>query len=370
MQRISNYGSTLQAYALWQLLQSKAPSANIRYIDYEPGAPLIEAPENDEYHGPRRVVAKLIRYNSTSTTLSNRVRFFNHKRRYSSQYLPSIGVQGARDTSTKVDLQIIGSDEVFNCVQANARVGYTPDLFGSGSRAKHLATYAASFGNTTLQKIEDFGLQSELSTYLKRFDDLSVRDANSKEIVENLTGRTPAVHLDPTLVYDFSADQNVAAPIPARRPYMIVYGYSGSFTPEENRAVAGFAKRAGLQVLAFGGLQESADYFIDCHPFEILEYFRRAEFVVTDTFHGSIFSIINEIPFATIVRPNDGHRRSNSEKLGYLLESLGMVDRELKNPSLLSSVLEDDPDFARARAFRDVGRISACNYISGLLDRI
>ena len=48
------------------------------------------------------------------------------------------------------DVLIIGSDEVFNCLQTNADVGYSLELFGKNHKSKKLISYAASFGNTTL----------------------------------------------------------------------------------------------------------------------------------------------------------------------------------------------------------------------------
>ena len=66
-----------------------------------------------------------------------------------------------------------------------------------------MITYAASFGNTTLEKLEKYQKAGEVGNLLKEFDAISVRDANSGSIVEQLTGKEPVYNLDPVLTYDY-----------------------------------------------------------------------------------------------------------------------------------------------------------------------
>lgn len=356
MQRIHNYGSSLQAYALRQLILGVQPRATVSFVDYEPGAPLIATASDRiavRYGHAGRVFAKLRDYNKVDARLLDKLRFFNHKRRYASKYLPLIGVSSSPNRDFDLDLQIIGSDEVFNCVQGNTNVGYTRELFGYGSIARSVVTYAASFGNTTLRKIHTVGIGDELAANFARFAAVSVRDRSSAQIVESLTGRVPEIHLDPTLVYPLIDDPRIPAGRQHQGRYLIVYGYSGRFDTREDALVRSYADRIGARVLAFGGLQASADRFIDCDPFTLLAYFRDAEAVVTDTFHGTIFSIINEVPFVTLIRKSDGHAYGNMEKLGYLLEALGLSDRALPNGADLSALLDQPINYDAVREVRD-----------------
>lgn len=68
-----------------------------------------------------------------------------------------LGVTEEMNYNPELDCLVIGSDEVFNCIQKNSNVGYSPELFGKDNRAKKLITYAASFGNTTLEKLDRYG---------------------------------------------------------------------------------------------------------------------------------------------------------------------------------------------------------------------
>ena len=324
MHRILNYGSFLQGYALKKMLQSLNPTAEVGFLDYKPGAPLLKSPE-ESGRGFVRITRKLSEYSKVDSSLADKIRFFNHKRTYASRYFPMLGLSVEPNHNLHIDLQVIGSDEVFNCVQANANVGYSRDLFGHESPAKRLISYAGSFGNTTIQKLKKYNLVDELSQDFARFDDISVRDENSRCIIRELTGKDPSVNVDPVLAYDY---MNECKHIPGRRllsrRYIIAYGYSGRFTSEENSLIRRYARSRGLEVICIGGVQGCCDRFLDCTPFEVLSLFRDAEGIVTDTFHGTIFSIINKKNFLTLIRRSQGEGYGNEEKINFLLKSLGL----------------------------------------------
>ena len=338
MQRIHNYGSSLQAYSLGRLIEEATPDARVSFVDYRPG-PLLLGDREAPTSKLGRIVQKVREYNSVDAPLSDKLRFFEHKRAYGRRYFPELGIPANPNYDLPLECQVIGSDEVFNCVQSNTKVGYSSDLFGRGSRARRLISYAASFGNTTLEKIQVVGIESELQADLKKFHSISVRDKNSYNLVSRLTGREPELHVDPTLAYGLMGDSRIPTWRLHQDPYIIVYGYSGRLTSEENKSLSDYAGRIGARILTFGGLQACGDSFVECGPFELLAYFRDAIGVVTDTFHGTIFSIINHRPFATIIRSSAGIGYGNEEKLGYLLESFGLSSRRLAEPSGIDALL-------------------------------
>lgn len=348
MQRIFNYGSSLQSYSLKRLFEESAEDVRVSFIDYHAGKPLVTL---EEPTAPgRRALAKITEYTAVKSSWMDRLRFLNHKRRYADRYFPSLGITAERNYDTAVDLHVIGSDEVFNCVQANTNVGFSRDLFGHTSTATRLISYAASFGNTTLSRIEEYGIRSKLSDDLSRFDAISVRDENSAGIIEKLTGTVPAIHVDPVLAYAGLLSEPA---VPQRRlyaeKYVLLYGYAGRISRAESASVKDYARRIGAHVLCFGGVQEAADRFIDCSPFELLAYFRDAEAVITDTFHGTILALINSVPFAALVRRSVGNGYGNEQKLLYLLDTFGVRDRQLADPSGLAQLLAEPLDNAAIR---------------------
>ncbi|KRA25696.1 hypothetical protein ASD65_15645 [Microbacterium sp. Root61] len=371
MQRIYNYGSSLQAYALRRLIEGVQPAAEVGFIDYEPGTPLIsaEAEPSKPQGRIRRILSKLREYGDVDAKLRDKLRFFNHKRTYAVKYFPAIGITADRNRDLGIDLQVIGSDEVFNCVQSNINVGYSRDLFGHNSPAQRVVSYAGSFGNTTLAKIDAAGIREQLADDFSEFAAISVRDRNSAHVVESLTGRAAEIHLDPTLVYDFASDPLIPTARQHPGKYVIVYGYSGRLTADENAAVRRYADSIHARVLAFGGLQSSADEFVDCDPFTLLAYFRDASAVITDTFHGTIFSIINEVPFAAIIRTSSGHGYGNEEKLGFLLDILELGDRALRGDDELAGLLDRPIDYTETRLIREREQVRSIDYLSSVLSR-
>ena len=316
MQRIRNYGSTLQGYALKRLLLDAEQDAVVSFVDYRPGEVLIK--EQASSSRVARTLAKVREYSSVDASLVDRARFLNHKRTYEARYLPLLGIPALPNYDQDVDVLVIGSDEVFNCVQSNTNVGYSRDLFGHRSPARKVVSYAASFGNTTLKRIDDFGIRKDLEEDFSRFAAISVRDRNSADIIESLTGDRPVINVDPALAFDYMRRESQ---IPSRRQhadkYILVYGYSGRLDQSENAALKRYARSIGAKIICIGGVQDCCDLFVDCNPFELLAYFRDAEAVVTDTFHGTIFSMINATPFGTIVRTVDRARLRQRGEAGF-----------------------------------------------------
>ncbi len=104
----------------------------------------------------------------------------------------------------------------------------------------------------------------------------------------------------------------------------------------------------GASILCFGGVQECCDRFIDCDPFELLAYFRDAEAIITDTFHGTIFSIINNQPFGTIIRSSVGHGYGNEEKLGFLLDTFGLASQKVTDMTRITDILGNASTISRS----------------------
>lgn len=324
MQRIANYGSFLQAYALKQLIEDLG--YKVEFVDYHVGTPVI-AENADSRNKFVRKLEKGLEVFRYQAPLSHKLSFVQYKMLFSKKYMPLLGVSDEMNYNPTLDCLVIGSDEVFNCIQKNSNVGYSTELFGNENHADRLITYAASFGNTTLEKLKKYKKADEVGKLLKKFNAISVRDANSGSIVEQLTGKEPGYNLDPVLTYDYMNCCDKIPELKADDKYLILYAYAGRVSNDEANWIAEYAKKKKLKVYAIGGIQKGADRFIDCSPFEVLAYFRNAEEVITDTFHGSVFSVITHRPFTTLIRKSVGNGYGNEEKLGDLLNRLGLTER-------------------------------------------
>jgi hypothetical protein len=340
MQRIFNYGSFLQAYGLKKILEEL--DCDVEFVDYHPGKCLIEP---DGGTGLARKLSKVLEVFQYPVSFLDKLRYIRYKKNYAKKCYPYLGIDNTMNYTPQLDVLIIGSDEVFNCVQNNTNVGFSPELFGAGNHADKLISYAASFGNTTIEKLEQYGVKEDVAQWLKKFESLSVRDMNSGNIVRELTGKEPQYHIDPVLAYDFLGKcKEIPEEIP-ETDYMILYGYSGRFSKEECSTIRVYADKNKLKIFCIGGVQNCCDRFIDCSPFQVLAYFQRAECVVTDTFHGTIMSVITHRQFVSVVR-SSGY--GNSEKMTDLLERLELTERMISKKEELEKLLDTVVDYTNA----------------------
>lgn len=364
MQRIYNYGSWLQAYALKKII-AQITICDVEFVDYRIGKTIDSKGIQKIGYYCKLLENGLIEFVTNSKCITHILHFNELDQIYAYKHLYQPLLLGKnsneKNYTPTLDVLVIGSDEVFNCLQNNVRVGYSPELFGFRSKARNKITYAASFGNTTYEKLLANNLKEEIANYISEFDRLSVRDKNSFKIIYKLTGIEPEIHLDPVLMYDFSVEDNKIE-IPEEK-YMIVYAYRNRLSKEEIDAILSYAQMHGLKIYSIGGKYAFADRYIYDSPLNILQYFKYATCVVTDTFHGTIFSVIHKRSFATFIRKSENVGYGNEEKLSDLLVRLNLKDREVRDTQILKLILDKDIDYEQVDRILQLERKKCRNYL-------
>ncbi|NEO22729.1 polysaccharide pyruvyl transferase family protein [Moorena sp. SIO4A5] len=211
----------------------------------------------------------------------------------------------------KFDLIILGSDEIWNF--KNDSRGFDLNYFGKDLREIPTISYAPSLGQISLGD----KIPNQINTYLKQLSSISVRDRNSLEILKSMALNATQV-LDPTFLYDVQ----VINPhkIPKINKYILVY--AGYISTENKQSIQDFSRRYGYKLVAASYDQNWCDYsFVDVGICEWLGLFKNASFIITNTFHGTIFSILNKKDFCVL------DLRSKTNKISNLLEDLKLVDR-------------------------------------------
>ncbi len=337
MQRVINYGSYLQAFALKQLLL-EAGAQSVEFIDIREGI----HPQGYEISGVpyyRRRLKAFLRLVAQGRVFAKQrtLRFMEGVSASIHNCWDRLGL-GEFPSKPEVDLAVIGSDEVFHCCQTTCW-GFTPQLYGDIPNAREVVSYAASFGGSTLEEIKRLGFADTIAENLARLRHISVRDDNSRSIVKTLTGRDARLDIDPVLAYGF-ADEIREAPEPNESDYILLYSYPDRISnPREVKAIIEFARSRGKRLVCAMSRYDWCDRAICPSPFELLGWFRNASMVITETFHGSIFSIITHRQFATIGRD------SAMPKLLSMLEPYGLTDRLVKNCDI-ESVFAGQIDYA------------------------
>ena len=362
MQRVINYGSFLQAYALKQLLLENG-AKDVYFVDIIPGRILIE---ESPFHNSRiKYYVGRVRDIIFNGNVITNIKTIIFTRRLTKSIKSSWNILGLeRVPSRPLDLVIIGSDEVFNCCQGT-QWGYTTQLFGDipESITKEVASYAGSFGFTTLKDLSNYGIEDEIAFYLKKMKAVSVRDENSQKIINSLLKRTVPVHLDPVLAYGYQKEIESFDMSPLNKKYLVIYTYQDK-NYDRNRflEISKFAYNHNLKLVSLFARYDGCDYnVIPKNPIEVLRWFKFADYVITDTFHGTIFSIITKSKFVTFVRSY------NKNKLKFLLMSLHLEQRIIEKPSELDELLRTPINFTQYDEIIAHRRKETYDYIKNLL---
>lgn len=238
----------------------------------------------------------------------------------------------------KMDCTIIGSDMVFSLIQ-----GYNPYMFGIGINSDYIVSYAASAGGTKKNLAKKMGVDIEIKNALNSFKSIGYRDKETKEFIDDLGVETKSFEtIDPVLLYGFDIEKNTwnTGKWNNKVSYLLVYSYHGFLNEKkEYKQIQKYAKENGLKIISCGYYHKWADENINAGPKEFLEMFVNANCVVTDTFHGTIFSIICRKNFVSIIR-------DNGFKLRYLLNESGLSKQVAENNNQIYSILISNIDYS------------------------
>ena len=303
-----NPGAVLQAYALCKVITGMGHEVEI--IDYDPSwrghrLPSMRWRNLRDGKLPCAVLRKIAytRFRSAALSVSA------VKSRDRSQL---------RSASSAYDAIVVGSDQVWNPGIIKGDPSYFLDF---ADKAKcRLIAYAASLGVDTLPPQFDTSVRA----LLQRFDAISVRESGAAKMVSEFLGK-PVQHVaDPTLLV---GSEELRFPgSRGANGYLLAY----MVFPEAREGVAQLARSLDMDIVHVGsgvapgwvtpGLGRTLH---SVGPGEWVELIRRAGFVYTSSFHGTVFSILNRVPFVACAR---GDHNSRVESL---LGLCGLGDRLL-----------------------------------------
>lgn len=360
MQRVENMGSLLQAYALKKTLENMG--CEVEFLDIQPNAAEdklrngnhLDFSTRQESQGLQKLQRKLKKIDKYTV---NRIKVKFHSRaqkRYFADFRRN--VLHIDRTSAHYDICIIGSDEVFGCM-SEVEWGFTTQLFGNVKEAEKVITYAASCGPTRFQDLPE-GVAFKIREAFGRIRAFSVRDKNTLEFVAKLTGKKAQEHLDPVLIYDFSSEVEQADMPKIPKRCCIVYSYQNRFhSQEEAEAIKSFCDRHNLTPVTVAGRQYWTNRHIACSPFQCLKLFEAADFVITDTFHGTIFSAKYAKKFAVLTR------ESNYNKLSDLITRIGIEEHWMRDINELEAKYSINKDTEHICEVIGAGKKAALTYL-------
>lgn len=213
-----------------------------------------------------------------------------------------------------MDALLVGSDQVWRILYIRTHLEDMFLKFAQELPIKRRVAYAASLG---VDKWEYNQEETTLcATLAQRFDAISVREASGIELCRKYLGVDAQCVLDPTLLLESKDYESIIdAEWDASEPYLAVYCLD--ITPVKEEFFNRLAKERGLKVRYFTFGWKST-----LTVEQWLAMLKHASMVVTDSFHGTVFSILFGRDFLTMCNPRRGNTRISG-----LLEQLGLENR-------------------------------------------
>jgi len=315
----TNYGATLQAYALWKIIKHQGHEVEI--IDYRPDKAVKLYLKEIQ---PIKINRRHKRLDFNSRALGNLVKSWKMRNFLVSQMKLSPKKYSTGEALKKFDfdydLVICGSDQVWSL---DSFRGFDPsfylDFIDDQANCRKIS-YAASFGKT-----KELGKYKEvICKLISRFDVISVRETNSIQLLQQECNQQAEKVLDPTFLIEYS---EILSFPQVEEKYILIY--AASMTLEQQNFVRSIAKQKKMKIISVGFPSKIADKnLIGVSPEEWLGYFSKASYIVTHLYHGTIFAIIFKKNFTVFAS------EARSDKIKDLLENIGLENRLLSEAEL------------------------------------
>ena len=318
--RAKNYGAVLQAYALQHTLKQLGSDCEI--VDYkceniDNGYKPFQFSKTDPI---KSILKSIVMYRKRAKKIEQFSSFYNNYLKISNKTYSNSDISECKNL---YDAFISGSDQVWG----PGKEGINPDsiYFLSFADDNQKYSYAASFGVADISDVKAM----QLRPLLKNFQSFSVREKSGADIIENLIDRKAEISIDPSLLLtEDDWDKISRCPVP-KEPYIFLFSVRKpikliSYALE-------LSKKTGYKIYYLQKERlhkiDGIEYLDPVNATEFVGLIKNAEYICTNSFHGTAFSVIYKKNFAVELQ-HIGGRNIRAEEL---LNNLGINDREITN---------------------------------------
>lgn len=369
--KVNNYGAELQAYATQKVLQLMGYDAEI--IDYlfyknprhkrtqmsKPTARMSLRKHLQELLYP--IVAQWKARNYRDLQRERNAKFERFHDENTKQSVCYDTIDKLKSAKLDYDVLLTGSDQVWN---PGIYSSLDPYLLRFGDDSLRRIAYAASFG---VSKVPD-EVRDYYKEALRCYSAIGVREDNAVNLVKNLTGQDAKLVLDPTLLLDKEQWMKVAKPVEGLpdKPYVLIYELSD--IPFIKQVAMYIAEKTGLPIVRIcknaspEDKEEEILNIINAGPAEFLYLFKKAGYVVTNSFHGTAFSINFGKQFYTVIPLG----KSNNSRQKSILKLMGCEERMLTEGGEMPAMEKLDTD--RINEKLRVQRQNSMDFLKNAID--
>ena len=355
-----NYGAVLQAYALQQFLKTNKflvsfPAYIPEYM--VPSSALLRGIKSGGKIRMKLVLQKL-------RTLPRRLRFQNFRKKYMSINHDAKTLEQSLKLQRDSYAVICGSDQVWNLnwhLENSFDSYYFMEQIHNSSCKK--ISYAACFGKKQ-QPVQMLNLAAK---QIAAFDAVFSRNQLTKEVVESVTDRNVPLVVDPTLLPDITWP---IREVPAKQPpYILLYSIDEGQSAMAEAILQQLRAIADIPIIQI--CSENAHLIPGCQRYEKsgspedwLELIHNAEYVVTDSFHGCVFSL--KFGRKLVAYAEDWR----AERMQDLLDRVGLGHFLLTSPNHIERITDSrffEFDASNvASKLREMGSASAAQLLNAL----
>ena len=374
----SNYGSLLQAYATQKFLDSlKIENETIdvdKNIDFKKGKRKYYMSQifNFTFIKSKLGMIKLKLDKKINKELGKNISIREKKfKEFRNQFRLTKELNTYAELKQyckKFDNVLVGSDQLWlpvNVVSDYYTLNWVPDEINKIS-------FSTSFGVSSIpEKYEEL-----YKKFLNRINYLSTREESGKKIIKDLTGRDAKIVCDPTLLFnkeEWMDIQEKEAII--KEKYILCYFLGNSI--EYRKFAERLKEKTGYKIISINHCDEYVKYsdvFADETPYDIgpaefLNLIRNAEYVCTDSFHGTVFSLINNVNFFVFRRYNKKSKISTNSRLDSLLGIVNLKERLLEGNEDIDKTIEMNIDFSNVNKKLEEFRSDSKEFLEKALNR-
>lgn len=364
----NNYGAVLQAYALQQRICSAGYENE--FIDYINHFPSKNSKQNNrivKYVCKIRILLNFYKYLKIKSSIrGNKSRFEKFRQSYlkiSHQKL--YDEDDLRNISPEYQGFIAGSDMVWTPIGQD--LNYYFMRFTSPEKR---LSYAASL--TGVNQFDN-ATDKQISQYISEVCSIACREKEGVDYVLNKTGKHASLTIDPTLLLTKEEWLTTLDIKENSGGYILCYMFKG-LPKKLSREINRISKEKQLEVRYVP--MNVGEYYKEVNnghsgaygPKEFVELFMNASFVVTNSFHGFLFSLIAQKPFVVIHREKGNAWKSNEGRISNLLEIIGLGYRYIDG----TDRLDDDLlrlDFSNVNEKIERLRNSSITYLQDMLKK-
>ena len=302
----TNYGSCFQAYALQTAIENLQIRGEQCEYGLIPVHTLLDYPVKRSWQ--RNVIKPILKLHRTQ---------FVPFEKKCMKYVPVSRLTDLPSLNEQMDAFVCGSDVIWN-PDFNDNLG----VFFLDFAHKYKFSYAASFGKA------DIGEKQYLTVgkYLSSFNAISVREKTGQEIARRCVDKSVSIVVDPVLLLGSQTWDKLLTPDKKEDKYIFVY------MTHLNDSIISFIEKlrkvTGLKVIrsANGPKQTLKQVILQVQkPEKWLQQLRDAEYVVTNSFHATAFSVLFHKKFFTVV--HGGKSQGINVRMNDFLKYVGLEDR-------------------------------------------